>query len=128
LVYIKFIMKRIYLLVLVIFGFLLMPTVTFACGSHSEKNSCNKKGSANTEKMDCCKNDNHSKNTKHEGCNGKCGHSNCVTTSIQFSVVFFEIQFKNNNFAFSEKRQNYFNSNTNLSSGFYSLWLIPKIS
>jgi hypothetical protein len=124
---IKTIMKRIYLIVLVIFGFLLMPTVTFACGSHSEKNSCNK-NSANTEKMDCCKNDNHSKNKNNEGCNGKCGHSNCVTTSTQFSVVFFEIQFNNSNFAFSDKKSNYFNSEDNLSSGFSSLWLIPKIS
>lgn len=122
------IMKRIYLIVLVIFGFLLMPTVSFACGSHSEKNSCSKKGSANTEKMDCCKNDNHLKNKKGEGCNGKCGHSNCVTTSTQFSVAFFEIKFNNNNFAFSEKKSNYFNSEANLSSGFSSLWLIPKIS
>jgi hypothetical protein len=51
-----------------------------------------------------------------------------VTTSTQFSVVFFEIQFNNSNFAFSEKKSNYFNSEDNLSSGFSSLWLIPKIS
>ena len=121
-------MNKFHILVLVIFGFLLMPTVSFACGSHSGKNSCSKGTSTTTEKMDCCKNDTDSKNKKSEGCNGKCGHSNCVTTSIQFSIVFFEIQFKNNNFDFSEKKQNYFNSNSILSSGFYSLWLIPKIS
>ena len=121
-------MKRVYLLVFVIFGFFLMPTVTFACGSHSEKNSCNKENSANTEKMDCCKNDNHSKNKNHSGCNGKCGNSNCTTSSVQFSLAFFEIKFINNNFDFLKKGQSYFNSNNNLSSGFYSLWLIPKIS
>ena len=125
---IKALMNKFHILVIVILGFFLMPTVTFACGSHSEKDSCNKETSANTEKMDCCKNDNHSKNKKGEGCNGKCGHSNCVTTSTQFSVVFFEIQFNNSNFAFSEKKSNYFNSEDNLSSGFSSLWLIPKIS
>lgn len=121
-------MKKIHLLLIVLLGFLLMPTITFACGDHSQKDSCNKNSSANTEQMDCCKNDSQSKNTKHNGCNGKCGHSNCVTTSLQYSLVFFEIKFKNTNFAFSEKKQNYFNSNTNLSSGFHSLWLIPKIS
>lgn len=125
---IKALMNKFHILVIVILGFFLMPTVTFACGSHSEKDSCNKETSANTEKMDCCKNDNHSKNKKSDGCNGKCGHSNCVTTSTQFSVVFFEIQFNNSNFAFSEKKSNYFNSEDNLSSGFSSLWLIPKIS
>lgn len=124
----KTIMKRIYLLVLVIFGFFLIPpTVTYACGSHSEKNSCNKETSADAEKMDCCKKDTHSKNKNDEGCNGKCGHSNCVTTSIQFSIAFFEIKFNSNNFDFSEKNQNYIHSETNLSSGFYSIWLIPKI-
>ena len=121
-------MNKFHILVIVILGIFLIPTVTFACGSNSEKDSCNKETSANTEKMDCCKNDNHSKNKNNEGCNGKCGHSNCVTTSTQFSVVFFEIQFNNSNFAFSEKKSNYFNSEDNLSSGFSSLWLIPKIS
>ncbi|MEY3499846.1 MAG: hypothetical protein RL308_1515 [Bacteroidota bacterium] len=121
-------MNKFHILVIVILGFFLMPTETFACASNSEKNSCNKETSANTEKMDCCKNDNHSKNKNNEGCNGKCGHSNCVTTSTQFSVVFFEIQFNNSNFSFSDKKSNYFNSEDNLSSGFSSLWLIPKIS
>lgn len=121
-------MNKLHFLTIVLFGFLLMPSDTFACGKNSEKSSCSKETSANTEKMDCCKNDNHSKNKNHDGCNGKCGHSNCVTTSTQFSVVFFEIQFNNSNFDFSEKKSNYFNSEDNLSSGFSSLWLIPKIS
>lgn len=118
-------MNKFHILVIVIFGLFLMPTATFACGSHSNKNSCNKETAANTEKMDCCKNDNHSKN---KSCNGKCGHSNCVrSTTTSFSVVFSEVKFQTNNFDFSEKEQNYFNSEANLSSGFSSLWLIPKI-
>lgn len=121
-------MKRVYLLALVLLGFLLMPTATFACGGQSEKNSCSKATSANSEKMDCCKKDSHSKNKSSQGCNGKCGHSNCVTSPTQFSAAFFDIQFNTNDFAFLEKKQNYFNSKTNISSGFYSLWLIPKIS
>ena len=119
-------------LLIVTIGFFLMPVLAYSCEIKSNKSCCNKEmSSAEAEKMDCCKNTNDSKNKNqdHEGgCNGKCGHSNCVTTSMHFSVVFFEIQFKNNNFAFSEKEQNYFNSKINLSSGFYSLWLIPKIS
>lgn len=121
-------MKKVYIIVLIILGFLVMPTATFACGGHPEKNSCSKKTSATSEKMDCCKKEGHSKNKNSEGCNGNCGHSNCVTASVQFSIAFFEIKFKNNNFDFSEKNQNYFHSETNLSSGFYSIWLIPKIS
>lgn len=121
-------MNKFHIILLVILGLFLEPTVTFACGSHSGKDSCNKETAANSEKMDCCQKNSHSKNKKHDGCNGKCGHSNCVTTPTQFSAVFFELKFNNNNFEFSEKKQNYFNSETNLSGGFYSLWLIPKIS
>ena len=125
-------MKRLHIIVLVVLGFLLMPASTFACGCNSGQKSCTKEVAANTEKtdrckMDCCKNDNHSKN-KNNDCNGKCGHSNCVTSSTHFSVLPSETRFQINNFAFSEKNQNYFNSETNLSSGFSSIWLIPKIS
>lgn len=110
---------------IIIIGFLLIPVMSYSCEMKVEKSCCNKEVSSSTaEKMDCCK----SKNKQSDGCNGKCGHSNCVTISNQFSLVFFEMHFKNNNFAFSEKKQNYFNFNTNISSGFYSLWLIPKIS
>jgi len=99
-----------------------MPTTTFACGMHSEKKSCNKE---TTEKMDCCKNNSRSKS---KSCNGKCGHSNCVSSSTtSFNVVFSEVKFQINNFDLSEKEQNYFNSEANISSGFSSLWLIPKI-
>lgn len=121
-------MRKIHLILFVLLGFLLLPTVNFACGNNSGKDSCKNNSSAKTEKMDCCKNDSVSKNKKHDGCNGKCGHSNCVATSFQFTLTLLEIHFKNNNFAFSEEKQNYFNSNNNPSSGFNSLWLIPKIS
>ena len=86
--------------------------------------------SSDNKKMDCCKNSNNSKNKNEDhngGCNGKCGHSNCTTSTVQSSLAFFEIKFKNDNYDFSEKEQNYFNSETNLSSGFHSIWLIPKI-
>jgi hypothetical protein len=116
-------MKTFHLLLIVI-GFFLMPLITYACGSHSD--CCVKKNPATTEKMDCCKNADHSKNKAPESCNGNCGHSNCVTAS-NYGVAFFEIRFKINNFDFLEKKQNYFNIKTKLSYGFYSLWLIPKI-
>lgn len=111
---------------MIMMGFFLTPTLSYACGMKSEK-YCSEKTSTTTKEMDCCKNDSHPKDKSNNGCNGKCGHSNCVTTSNQFNAVFFEIKFNTNNFDFSEKKQNYFNSNNNLSSGFYSIWLIPKI-
>jgi hypothetical protein len=53
--------------------------------------------------MDFCKNDNHSKNKKEKGWNGKCGNSSCFTTATQFSIVFSEIHFINNYFDILEK-------------------------
>ena len=119
------------LLLIVTIGFFLMPTLSYSCEMKSKKACCNKEISSTIDKMDCCKNSNHSKSKDKDhdgGCNGKCGHSNCTTSSFHFSVAFFEIQFKNNNFDFSKKEHNYFNSETNLSSGFSTIWLIPKIS
>ncbi len=119
-------------LLLAAIGFFLIPSLSYSCEIKSKKSCCNKEmSSSNNEKMECCKNSNHAKEKGKDhdsSCNGKCGHSNCTTSSIQFCVAFFEIKFNHNNFSFSEKKSNYFNSETNISSGFSSIWLIPKIS
>ncbi len=117
-------MNRFYILVLVLFGFLLMPNSTFACGNKSEKH-CKKETTSKTEKKSCC-----DKSDSKKGCGGKCGHSKCgcpssVITAFNFSG---EIHFKTNNFDFISEKQKFSNSETFISSGFYSLWLIPKIS
>lgn len=116
-------------LVMIVLGLFLTPSLSYACEMKSEKSCCNKELSSKGDKKNCCKKDNDSKNKTHDGgCNGKCGHSNCTTSTVQFSLAFFEIKFKNDNFAFSEKKQNYILSESNISAGFYSIWLIPKIS
>ncbi len=123
-------MKKFHILLIVLFGFLLMPSAVSACGNHSEKSSCcNKETTSKTDKDDCCKNDSHSKNKNHDGCGGKCGHSKCGCsfTTTAFSSTF-EVNIKNNVFDFSYQKQKFYNSETNLSSGFHFLWLIPKIS
>lgn len=115
-------------LLMVVMGFFLTPGSVYACEMKSEKSCCSKEASSKGDKKDCCKKDNDSKNKSQDsGCNGKCGHVNCTTSSVQFSLAFFEIKFRNNNFVFSKKEQNYIHSETNLSSGFFSIWLIPKI-
>jgi hypothetical protein len=106
-----------------------MPSSVLACGKKNiktEKSCCKKEPASKTEKKSCCdKND----NSKKE-CGGKCGHSSCTSASIvQFSIITsFDINFKNNNFIFSSEKLKFYHSETFISSGFYSLWLIPKIS
>ena len=116
-------------LILVTLGFFLIPSATYACGTNSiktEKSCCN--STSKGDKKSCCKNYEQKSNNHEKGCGGKCGHSNCTISSVHFNVAFFEIKFNNTSLYSLEKIQNYFNSEANLSSGFSSLWLIPKIS
>ncbi len=124
--------KKIHIVFLIVtIGFFLMPSLIYACEMKSGKSCCSKEmSSSNDKKADCCKKSNpsESKDKDHDGgCNGKCGHSNCVTTSTQFSVTFFEIKFNNNNFDFSVEKPKFYHSETFISSGFTSVWLPPKI-
>ncbi len=106
-------------------GFFL-PTSTYACGTKIEKSCCKKETNPKTEKKDCC-NGNHSKD-KDNSCGGKCGHSNCTTSTVTFSLTTFnEIEFKNNSFDFSAEKPKFHHSETLISSGFTSVWLPPKI-
>ena len=121
-------MNKFHILVIALFGFLLMPSNSFACGTKTEKSCCKKETTSETEKKDCCNNKQHSKD-KDNSCGGKCGHSNCTSsTTVNFSIISsYEINFKNNSFDFSIEKSKFHYSKTFISSGFYSIWLIPKI-
>lgn len=119
--------KRFHIYVILLtLGFFLLPTLTYACGNHSEKGCCKKEIATKPEKKDCCKS-NQSKD-KNKDCGGKCGHSNCTNSSVNFSLIsFFKIEFKNNNFECSLEKPEFYHSKTFISSGFTSVWLPPKI-
>ena len=121
--------KQLHIIIIILtIGFFMSPTSSYACGTKTEKSCCKKEKTEKTEKKDCC-NNNHSKD-KGNGCGGTCGHSNCTSsTSVNFSIITsYEINFKNNSFDFSEEKSKFHHSKTFISSGFYSIWLIPKIS
>lgn len=108
-------------------GFFLIPASTYACETKTEKSCCKKETSSKTEKKDCCKD----KQSKGQGknCGGKCGHSNCTTSTVQLSIVASnEIEFKTNLFNFATKKQKIYHYETDISSGFYFVWLPPKIN
>lgn len=122
-------MKKIQLILIITLGIFLMPSNGFACGRNkikTEKTCCKKETASKTEKKSCC---DKSDNCKKE-CRGKCGHFTCTAVSIlQFSIInTFDIDFKNNNFSFSTKKLKFYQSETFVSSSFYSIWIIPKIS
>jgi hypothetical protein len=117
-------MKKAYIIIILFLGIFFIPNSSFACGN--EKDSC-EKGVITTKakEKNCCDN-----NNSDEGCKGKCGHSNCTTTSsVGFSLfIYDEIEFTNNNFDFSTSKSKFYHSENLLSDGFASIWLIPKIS
>ena len=123
-------MNKFHIIVIVLFGLLLMPGTSFACENNSSKHSSTKETSSKMDKEDCRKNDNHSKTNNHDGCNGKCSHSKCgCATSCNSSIFAInELKFKDNLFNFASEKQKFYNYETTTSSGFNSLWLIPKIS
>jgi hypothetical protein len=120
--------KKIHILILVVFGFFLMPNTIFACGNHSEKKICKKEVSSSQKSNDCCCANCNSKDENHKGCTNKCGHSNCNIPSIQVAFfVPYATEMNLNSITFYTKKENFFNLKTTVSSGFQSLWLIPKI-
>ncbi|WP_310555061.1 hypothetical protein [Flavobacterium sp.] len=125
-------MKKYHFILIVVLGLFPMPDSAIACGKGSEKSCCKKEiSSTKKEKKSCCGSDS-SKKKDHKGCKGKCGHSECGCSSTcpASSVSFLsEINLKNNMFNYSSIEKVKFSYTTpSISDGFYSIWLIPKIS
>lgn len=125
-------MKKYRIILIVLLGIFLMPNSAMACGKGSEKSSCKKEmSSTKKEKKSCCDSDN-SKGKDHKGCKGNCGHSKCGCSSTcpTSSVSFLsETIFKNYMFSYSSIEKVKFSYTIpSISDGFYSIWLIPKIS
>ena len=61
--------KRLHIIIIILtLGFFLLPTLSYACGTKSEKACCKNETSSKKEKKDCC-NNKHSKD-KDKGCGG----------------------------------------------------------
>ncbi|MFV5698342.1 hypothetical protein ACM55H_08205 [Flavobacterium sp. ZT3R17] len=121
--------KKFYIMLLVMFGFFMMPSIAFACGTKSEKACCKKEVSSKTEKADCCSKKHSSKNKSHEGCNGACKNISCSSSTVYLGLSsLFYTDLNNKNVSFSSEKQNYYYSEIFISSDFRSVWLPPKIS
>lgn len=114
-----------YIIILTL-GLFLLPTLTYACGNKSEKSCCKTETSSKKEMKECCKKQ---KDTEEKTpCGGKCGHSNCTTSTSSYSAVLFnELVLTRILFDFSTEKQKFHHYETTTSNGFTSVWLIPKI-
>ena len=124
----KYMTRQISIMLIVVLGFFLTPTLTYACGkSHTktEKSCCDKKTSQ-TEKKDCCKN--HTDNNQNnDGCGGKCKNASChcPTAPLAFALTL-DAGMKNHFIVLEKLTIGY--TQSYISSGFHSIWQPPKIS
>lgn len=109
-----------------------MSGSSYACQRSSEKMNCEKKTTSKEETSDscqkeCCSKEHSSKKDQH-GCSGKCDHSSCTTSGLQYSLMAInEFEFSNNLFNFSLEKVTPYYKDINISDGFTSIWLPPKI-
>lgn len=116
-------------MLLVVFGFFMMPSTVLACGTKTEKTCCKKESSSKSDKLDCCKKTKDSKAKNHDGCNGACKNVSCSSFTAHLGLTsFFYSDLNNKNFGFSSEKQNYYYSEIFITSDFRSIWLPPKIS
>lgn len=120
-------MKNLHIVLIVLFGFFLMPETTFAC-EQLDSNSCSTEMSSTTTNKDCCDKDSHSKSSKLNSCNGKCGHAFCSNSSVNTIIdSFFQFEMQRCSFNFSIEKQQFNQLLSFTSAGYSSIWLIPKI-
>ena len=122
--------KQISILLIVMLGFFLTPTLTYACGKKTEKTEkscCEKSPSQTGETKECCKKSHSQDEKDDDGCNGQCGNPSCHCPTINISItlpIFSELKHS----VFYVEKLNFLYTETYISSGFHSIWQPPKIS
>src|SRR5690606_15050442 len=120
--------RQISIMLIVMLGFFLTPTLTYACGkSHTKtEKSCCDKQTSQTEKKDCCKN--HSDNNKNnDGCGVKCNNPSCHCPTVAHAFALtLDVGMKNNILVLEKLTFGY--TQSYISSGYHSIWQPPKLS
>lgn len=111
---------------MILFGFFLMPTISYACNlnHHSIQESSTQEVSTKSisDKLPCCdQNDIHENNC----CSGDC-QNDCCCVNVPSNLLFPFLTEYNYSF-FSEIGNNIFKLNQPVSTGFNTIWLPPKI-
>ena len=120
--------RSIYIALFTLFGFIMTPTTTYACGPKSEniEDTCSKQSNRDKEKNDCCDTEKGQCGDHGKDCEGNCGNpachcpTNCTTSTIPFSDGFSGITI-------IVGKPNFYYQDTYCSSGFLSIWQPPKI-
>ncbi|WP_163393560.1 hypothetical protein [Flavobacterium limi] len=120
-------MRKIFLLLLFILGFLLMPNNAMSCNKSLKTDSHKEMSSMKVKEHSCCKSS-YSKNKKHNCDGGKCTHTKCgCSSSCSVFLSFTEVNTSDFTIEIAFTIQKFPNFQTLVSTGYGSLWLIPKI-
>jgi hypothetical protein len=115
---------------LILFGFVMIPTLSLACEQHKEKTEiANQNFASETDQSkDCCNNHSSSKQDSSENCEGNCCDSNCnCSSSCQNPTVTYFNELEKTNGVSPFKKEKYFHQDNYVSGVFLSIWLPPKI-
>jgi len=103
--------------------FMLMPSSSYACCVKSHTTSAHKK--ATTHNTCSQKSDSHN----HKDCNGNCKDHTCHCVNLSFNLALYTAVYSINNvFFYSQKKQSLYTGSYLLSTGYCSIFLLPKIS
>ena len=124
--------KYISLLSVLILGFFLIPKTSYACAKNvreTASSSCSKKQDENRQSKDFSKTTSCEKKNQHKECNDQCKHSSCGcgTSAPSFGLLTRLSLYTKNHFSEITKQQFDFKQ-PHCSSGYFSVWLPPKIS
>ncbi|MBF6645686.1 MULTISPECIES: hypothetical protein [Flavobacteriales] len=125
--------KHITIVLWLFWGFLLAPNISYACSKapiKTEQQKFSKNHHEKAEKKDCCKTKSCKKCKDGNGCGGNCKHNSCkcgVSSPNSLSVPI-AIELKAKNYFAETKKQKFGFKEAYYSSGFFSIWLPPKIS
>jgi hypothetical protein len=130
-----FMSKQVYIALIVVLGFLLMPILSHACSKKTtpsqqktEQSSASNEESADDDKKDCCKKAGSQKGKTDKDCCGKCDDGSCSCSVLNLAFSFpFVTTLISNNLSYSIQKQKYAHIEIYLSSGFYSIWIPPNI-
>ena len=124
--------KHISFVILLCLGFFLMPSISYACAkktAKTEQKSCSKEKSEKSHHKDSCKDKSCKKCKDGHDCDGNCKHSSCGCSTSSSSVSLqIPIDLKITNPFAETKKQKFGFKEAYYSSGFFSIWLPPKIS
>ena len=124
--FLKLMSKSIYILLIAVFGFALIPNLATACSVKTEK-SCCKTEKTNSVEKDCCKKSDVHSNKKTD-CSGKCGGDSCLPSASHVSVL--SAIYPENTYAifnFAAEKQSFAIVTAEPTSGFYSIWTPPNL-